>query len=113
MKTLTIRWDPLYGPSYPDGMVLDRVKSDILNIINAHDNTTVDVGSEILLNAWRLAVLRGELGDIKLLFQSGGDILEFSTSNIIGKHHKGSGVHNSILIDIIKLRKERNGELNV
>lgn len=67
---LCLKWDPMNGICVPDGKVAEKV-SEILS--DLHESNYHLIGSELLINEFRLRIVRGEIASSEVRFIVDGE----------------------------------------
>ena len=98
---LHLKWDPVNGICVPDGKVAEKVDEILSNYeFNYHF-----IGSELLINEFRLRIARGEIAASEVRFIVGGEDMFVNSS---GKFdHWPRGFCDLGHIQLIELSKAR------
>ena len=99
---LHLKWDPVNGICVPDGKVAEKV-SEILS--NLHEFNYHFIGSGLLINEFRLRIVRGEISASEVRFIVGGEDMFANSSGRFD--HWPSGFCDLGLNQVIELSKTR------
>ena len=100
---LTIIWDPDSGSTVPDNCVLAEVSNHIA-LLQSHAEVNHAVGSEVLLNGYRLAVARGEISSEDVRMQFEGKTVQITENAMLDEFPKNIGVNVDILSELLDIR---------
>ncbi|CAL9968190.1 hypothetical protein VPHD69_0123 [Vibrio phage D69] len=121
---LMLEWDDLQGHTVPDALVMDCVESKIKEFSDSKGDLTHIIGSDIFLNAYRLAIVQGKIEPYHIMLRFKGEVYCFNRFGNFEDHWSGThwprglaSEQNDIVRDLVKrqiaLRKEEYSERKV
>ena len=97
------------GDAVPDAYVKDLVDDSILSFHQRGVDTTHHIGSDILLNAYRLAIIERKIAPEDIVFKYESVVYAFDDKgNIVGGWPKGyQSLHMDMILSILGSRNKR------